>query len=193
MKTSAGGRTQTKKLTDKQLTFCREYLIDLNATQAAIRAGYSAQTANQQGPRLLVNVGIQSEIQRLFEERSQRVEVTADRVLEELKALAFYDPGEIGKHKITGPQDIANLPEPLRRCIIGWGWDKTGNFTLKLSAKTPQIDLIGQHLGMWKNRLELTGKDGGPIETAAPLSAEAERELLETLGALRDSLTPPGK
>ena len=53
------------EFTPKQQKFCEEYLIDLNATQAAIRAGYSEDTANQQGPRLLVNVGVQAEIQRL--------------------------------------------------------------------------------------------------------------------------------
>ena len=48
------------KLTDKQEMFCKEYLIDLNATQAAIRAGYSKKTANEQAGRLLVNVSVQS-------------------------------------------------------------------------------------------------------------------------------------
>ncbi len=56
--------SKSVSLTDRQERFCEEYLVDLNATQAAIRAGYSRKTANQQGSRLLVNVGIQTEIQQ---------------------------------------------------------------------------------------------------------------------------------
>ena len=70
------------KLTPKQQRFVEEYLVDLNATQAAIRAGYSAKTVNQQGPRLLVNVGVQAAIQAAQQERSVRVQCTQDSVLE---------------------------------------------------------------------------------------------------------------
>ena len=73
------------KLTDKQEMFCKEYLIDLNATQAAIRAGYSKKTANEQAGRLLVNVSVQSKISELKESRSNRIEMSADGVLKELK------------------------------------------------------------------------------------------------------------
>lgn len=77
------------ELTSKQIRFCEEYLIDLNATRAAIRAGYSQKTANEQGPRLLVNVSIQERIQQLKNARSERTEITADRVLEELAVIGF--------------------------------------------------------------------------------------------------------
>ncbi len=81
-------------LTNKQERFCDEYLVDLNATQAAIRAGYSKKTANQQGPRLLVNVGIQERIQELMDKRSERTQITQETVLknlEELRDLAKKD------------------------------------------------------------------------------------------------------
>lgn len=70
------------KLAPKQQRFVEEYLVDLNATQAAIRAGYSMKTANQQGARLLVNVGIQQAIQQAQKERTERIQVTQDSVLE---------------------------------------------------------------------------------------------------------------
>lgn len=70
------------KLAPKQQRFVEEYLVDLNATQAAIRAGYSVKTANQQGARLLVNVGIQQAIQQAQKERTERIQVTQDSVLE---------------------------------------------------------------------------------------------------------------
>lgn len=77
------------KLTEKQKRFCDEYLIDLNATQAAIRAGYSARTANEQGARLLANVSVQEYIARKMAERSRRTGVNQDRVVLELAKIAF--------------------------------------------------------------------------------------------------------
>ena len=71
----------SKDLTPKQAMFCREYLIDLNGTQAAIRAGYSPKTAQEQSARLLSNVIIQEYVQLLMEERSKRVNITAEDVL----------------------------------------------------------------------------------------------------------------
>ena len=68
-------------LTDKQAAFCREYLLDHNATQAAIRAGFSRRTAQEQASRLLSNVMIRREIDRLMAERSERVRIDADEVV----------------------------------------------------------------------------------------------------------------
>lgn len=76
-------------LSPKQLQFCKEYLIDLNATQAAIRAGYSINAAKEQGSRLLTYANIQEKIQELKQLRSERTEITADMVLKELAAVGF--------------------------------------------------------------------------------------------------------
>src|SRR5690554_3470514 len=72
------------ELTDKQKRFCEEYIIDLNRTKAAIRADYSEETADVQGSRLLKNVKVQKEIEKLKKARSKRTQITADRVLKEL-------------------------------------------------------------------------------------------------------------
>ena len=74
----------SKLLTPKKQAFVREYLVDLNATQAAIRAGYSAKTARSQGQRLLTNADIQSHLEAAMQVRADRVEVTADQVLAKL-------------------------------------------------------------------------------------------------------------
>lgn len=74
----------TQELTDRQARFCEEYLIDLNATQAAIRTGYSEKTANEQGARLLANVSVQEKIAELKAERAKRTEMTQDSVIQEL-------------------------------------------------------------------------------------------------------------
>lgn len=78
----------TQELTDRQARFCEEYLIDLNATQAAIRAGYSEKTANEQGARLLANVSVQEKIAELKAERAKRTEMTQDSFIQELAAVA---------------------------------------------------------------------------------------------------------
>lgn len=74
-------------LTPKQTCFVAEYLIDLNATQAAIRAGYSERTARQQGDRLLTNVDIALAVQAAMDARSERTEITADYVLESITGI----------------------------------------------------------------------------------------------------------
>ncbi len=68
-------------LTDKQAMFCKEYMVDLNATQAAIRAGYSEHTANVIGPENLAKPCIQEVIQKLMEKRSNKIELTAEYIL----------------------------------------------------------------------------------------------------------------
>lgn len=149
--------TRTRTLTPKQARFVDEYLIDLNATQAAIRSGYSAKTAGRIGPELLGKTCIQAAISERRQARSGRTEVKQDEVVRELAALGFYDPADIAGAKINGPADIAKLPEATRRAIIGWSWDKHGNFVLKLSPKTVSLELLGRHLGMWKDRIEVGG------------------------------------
>jgi phage terminase small subunit len=178
----------SRKITEKQAAFCREYLVDLNATQAAIRAGYSEKTAKSIGQENLTKPDVQAEVQRLMENRAKRTEIKADRVLQELAAMAFYDPGDLASHEIKKPEDIANLPEELRRCIIGWSWDRNGNFTLKLSGKTQQLDLIGRHLKMFTDRTEHTGPDGEPLNQAVGLSAE-QLAAVERVRQIRESET----
>ena len=104
-----------RELTGKQKRFVEEYLCDLNATQAAIRAKYSAKTAEWIGPQLLQKTHVAAAIQAEMDKRSVRTEITADRVLREVSHMALYDPADIAGANISGPQDIPNLPEDVRR------------------------------------------------------------------------------
>ena len=88
------------KLTEKQKRFCEEYLIDLNATQAAVRAGYSEKTAFSIGVENLRKPLIQEYLQRLMQERSDRTRVSADKVLQELERIAMTETEITGKEKI---------------------------------------------------------------------------------------------
>ena len=87
-------KSKTSGLEDKQEMFCREYLKDLNGTQAAIRAGYSAKTARQISDNLLSKVGIQTFINSLKEKRADKLEISAEKVLAELAKIGFSDLGE---------------------------------------------------------------------------------------------------
>lgn len=88
------------KLTEKQKRFCEEYLIDFNATQAALRAGYSQKTAYSIGDENLRKPEIQSEIQALIKKRSERTGISADTVITELAKIAFSDTEITGKEKM---------------------------------------------------------------------------------------------
>jgi phage terminase small subunit len=105
-------------LTEKRKRFCDEYLIDLNATQAAIRAGYSRKTANEQAGRLLVNVSVKTYIQEKQKAASKRLEISLDMILEGYRKLAFYDVrkfyGEKGSLK-----DVKDLDDETAFALTG--------------------------------------------------------------------------
>lgn len=146
-----------ESLTDKQRLFVREYLVDLNATQAAIRAGYSADTAEQQASRLLSNVKVQEAIQKAMYKREQRIEITADRVLEELAKIGFanmQDYVEWGRKGVRlresselTPAQAAAISE-VSETITESG----GSLKFKLHSKIVALERIGKHLGMFDDK-----------------------------------------
>jgi len=164
-----------EKLTDKQAQFVREYLVDLNAKQAAIRCGYSEKSAETQGSRLYRNGEVRSAIETAIAKRADKSGITAERVLAEIANMAFYDIADTmieiegveveihssdGKlYGLRGPTDIRSLPENVRRAIVGYGWDKAGNFTIKLADKSKALDQLARHLSLYNDKLEVTGLD----------------------------------
>lgn len=139
-----------KKLTDKQKRFCEEYLIDLNATQAAIRSGYSEKTAAAQAARLLINVKVQAYISELREKQSRRTEITADRVLEELAAIAFSDRTEIAyiENRNVVLVSTDKWSENTKKSVAGIKENQNG-IEVKSYDKVRALELIGKHLGMF--------------------------------------------
>ena len=138
-------------MTDKQERFCEEYMIDLNATQAAIRAGYSLKTAREQAPRLLANVSIQNRIAQLQAEQSRRTGVSADRVVRELAKIAFanasdlIDP-ETASVKLDASRDDLAAIQSIK--VKSFGEDGLEH-EVKLADKLRALDLLGKHLGMY--------------------------------------------
>lgn len=90
------------ELSPKQRRFCREYIKDHNATQAAIRAGYAEIGARQQGGRLLTNVDIQAYLEELEQEQAERLEITADRIVQEIASVAFASITDVVEFDANG-------------------------------------------------------------------------------------------
>jgi len=119
-------------MTPKQTLFVKEYLVDLNATQAAIRAGYSAKTAEQQGSRLLRNAQVAAAVESGQAERAERVEVKADDVLRDIKRIA-------GKAETAGEYGAALKGRELLGKHLGLWVDKvehSGSIARPLAGKT---------------------------------------------------------
>lgn len=150
--------------------FVDEFMIDRNATQAAIRAGYSAKTAGAAGHRLLKTVEICAEINKRSAEQSQRLRITADRVMQEYEALALLDPIELFNADGT-IKPLAEMPESARRAIAGLDLIQikaTGTEEVKVEAflkkikladKKGALDSIAKILGMLKDKVEHSASD----------------------------------
>lgn len=147
------------KLTEKQQRFVDEYLTDLNATQAAIRAGYSVKTANEQGSQNLAKLSIQQAIAEQMAERSKRTGINQDRVVLELAKIALVKMTDIvdsqGRIKSdASPDDLA--------CIESVKYKESESDTgssvereVKIASKLKALELLGKHLGMWNDKLDV--------------------------------------
>lgn len=151
-------------LTARQQRFVQEYLIDLNATQAAIRAGYSAKTAQEQSSRLLSNVMVSRAVAEAQGRREEQQAFTSVEVLREIQRLAMFDPADLTK--IKSPDDIAALPEHVRRAIVGWGWDRQGRFTIK-TAKEGALEMLGRHHSLFNDKLKIDATVKGAVSYRA--------------------------
>lgn len=147
------------KLTLKQQRFVEEYLIDLNATQAAIRAGYSVKTAKEQGSQNLTKLNIQQAISEHMAERSKRTGVNQDRVVLELAKIAFVKMTDLVDSKCKINSDAAD--DDLA-CIESMKYKETKSDAgtsvereVKVASKLKALELLGKHLGMWNDRMDV--------------------------------------
>ena len=142
-------------LNAKQTRFVEEYIIDLNATQAAIRAGYSKKTAQVQSARLLSNVMVRAVLSQKMEKRSEKTEISSERVLLELSRLAFLDVRKAYR-KDGSLKAITEMDDDTAAAIAGFDVTESvssGEVTgvlkkIKLSDKSRALELIMRHLGM---------------------------------------------
>ncbi|MDY0256240.1 terminase small subunit [Gudongella oleilytica] len=143
-------------LTKKQKIFCDEYLIDLNATQAAIRAGYSVESAGSIGNENLKKPEIRACIEKAMAERSKRTGINADRVLRELARIAFVNAADVINFDSAtiaegaSEDDTAAIASVKVKTIPtadGEGVERE----IRLADKIKALELCGKHLGMFKD------------------------------------------
>lgn len=143
-------------MTDKQKRFCEEYMIDLNATQAAIRAGYSPKTAQQTSHENLLKPVIQNYISQLQAKQSRRTGVSADRVVRELARIAFVNAGDLidpetASVKLDASRDDLAAVQSVK--VKTFGEDGLEH-EVKLADKLKALDLLGRHLGLFSGAAE---------------------------------------
>lgn len=191
------------RLNERQERFCNEYLIDLNATQAAIRAGYKEKTAYSMGQRLLKNVEVQNYIQERKQNRIERTEITQDMVLRELAIIAFSNAADYATiiekqavlntengvsvslfdedgnpvmYRTVEPVLTAELTEEQKRALAVIKKGRDG-FEVKPYDKVRALELLGKHLGMFEDKLEVKGEI-----KSDPLAGLTTEELKKLIG-----------
>lgn len=153
-------------LAEKHRRFVAEYLKDLNATQAAIRAGYSEKTAKQQGSRLLTNADIASAVSAGQAKALERAELSATRVLEEMRRLAFVSVADLFDtdgnllpiHKL--PREVASAVasvEVVKKNLAAGDGQTDTVHKLKTWDKPKALDMLGKHFGLLTEQLQVNG------------------------------------
>ncbi len=147
------------KLGARQQRFVDEYLIDLNATQAAIRAGYSAKTADVQGSRMLGTVKVQQAISEAMAERSRRTGINQDRVVLELAKIALVKMTDIvdsqGRIRSTATDDDLACIESIKYKSSESDTGSSEEREVKIASKLKALELLGKHLGMWNDKVNV--------------------------------------
>lgn len=164
-------------LTKRQEAFVHEYLIDLHGTRAAIRAGYAAGSAAVEASRLLSLPHIADAVEHGIEQRLARTNMAADDVLYEMSLLAYSDvehyrigdEGEVSLAPGAPVGAVRAIQAIKRRRHVRFDPDGsvtvTHDLELRLWDKIGPLRLLGRHVGLFADRIEVTGPNGGPIET----------------------------
>lgn len=148
-----------RQLSEQRQRFVDEYLIDLNGTQAAIRAGYSVKTAQEQASRLLSNVMVQEAISKKMAERSKRTGVNQDRVVLELAKIAFVRMTDVvdsnGRIRADASADDLSCIESIKYKESDNEFGGSVEREVKIASKMKALELLGKHLGMWNDKLDV--------------------------------------
>lgn len=153
-------------MTKKLKLFCDEYLIDLNGTQAAIRAGYSPKTAKAIASENLTKPDVRAYIDRAMAERSKRTGVNADRVIEELARVAFVNAANvIDAETATLRSDVTVDDTAAIQSVKVKTFGEDGiEREIKLADKLKALELLGKHLGMFKDNINLEVKSSEKLD-----------------------------
>ncbi len=174
-------------MTKAQENFCNEYLIDFNAARAykvTYKSCKTDETAYANSSRLLRNAKVQEYIQKRIKEREERTEITQDQVINELAKIAFFNPKEIfnDNGSLKNIKDIEDKDAGVIIGIdsyeeyIGRGEEREAigeTKKIKFADKLKALELLGKHLGMFKEEIKVNGK----VETTNPFSGLTTEEL----------------
>lgn len=167
-------------LTQKQKVFADEYLIDLNATRAykiAYKSCKKDETANVNGSKLLRNTKVAKYIEERMNERSKRTEITQDNVLRELATIAFAKVTDFVsiENGTVIVKDTKDIPKNLIPAIASIKEGRNG-IEVSFYSKDKSLELLGRHLGMFNDKIEVTGTVNNPMEG---LTTEELKKLIE--------------
>ncbi len=151
------------RLTAKQKRFIEEYLIDLNATQAAIRAGYSPHTAKEIGYENLAKPHIRARVEKALAERSRRTGINQDRVIRELARIALVNPVDVINMDEATIRDMASQDDTAAILSVKVKRIPTenGDITereIRMADKIKALELLGKHLGMFTDKLNVNAE-----------------------------------
>jgi phage terminase small subunit len=151
------------ELNPKQKRFVEEYLVDLNATQAYIRAGYSPKTANVCATQLLSKPSVRACIDKAIAERSRRTGVNADRVVRELARIAFVNPTELidtttGDLLVDANDENTAAIASIKVKSTTRDEETFSEREVRIHDKTKALELLGKHLGMYTDKLQVSGE-----------------------------------
>lgn len=179
-----------RNLPEKRRKFVKEYLIDLNATRAAIRAGYSPDTAYSEGNRLLKDVEVKDLLAKEQARLARKTEVTQEQVVRELSMIAFSNMGNYtrldgGKYLL----DMSSCDREHMAAVQELTEDTTGGSgdgkrelvirtKIKLSDKTKALELLSRHLGMLHDKTEHSGK----VDLTRMSDEDLRKELASLIG-----------
>jgi phage terminase small subunit len=180
------------ELSKRQELFVAEYLVDQNATRAYIAAGYSPTGAAQSASRLLRNTKVAEIVSSIRGKRLDELEITSERVLAALAAIAFHDPRKFFNADGSAKQ-VTELDDVTAQALAGlevselfedvgdqkhvYGLTKK----FKLADRLRALEMLGRHLKMFTDKVEHSGKDGGPIqvESGVDLTKLTDEELAD--------------
>lgn len=197
--------SKAKTLTPKQQRFVDEYLVDMNGTQAAIRSGYSVKTAGSQANWLLKNPNVAREVEKRLARVAEKLEVTKEMIVDELRKIAFADlrkavawgptqctsTDDDGQRVVTNGVtlvDSSELDDDTAAAVAEVGNTRDG-VKIKLHDKKGALVDLAKMLGFMTDKVELTGKDGGAIVTRTEnMTPEQRREEIQRLLAENPAL-----
>lgn len=153
------------KLQPKQELFCKEYLIDFCGKQAAIRAGYSKKTANEQASKMLTNANIQTQIAKLSQKRNDKLDLSAEKIGREYKRIGFFDVRKLyDENGNLTPIHLLDDETAAAVCSVDYdeiysNKENIGKTTkIKTNSKISALEALSKHIGFFKEDNEQQNK-----------------------------------